>query len=198
MTRRCRGFTLIEVVIAAVLFSLIMLGLLTAMRGMADAAERSTAAIERIDNMRLISEALRNLISNAENIVIADIDVGHLPPLAGNAMEMLWFAPMPAYHSTGGLHLFHLAVQDFAGESTLVLQFIPYTEPPPQPDWSATEPYALLPGVEKVEIAYQGYLQDEWQESWEEPQLPARIRLQLAARGRFWPELVIPVYGGGA
>lgn len=195
MRRRAAGFTLVEVAIAAALFSLIMLGLLAALRGMGQASERATEHIQRIDDMRLISDVLRNLLGQAQLLSATEEGGSPLPPLSGAAQEIIWIAPMPAYHGTGGLHLFRLAQTQADGATPLILQYVPYTQPLTLPDWSAAESYRLLETTQSVAFAYQGAEGEEWLTEWVDPQLPARVRLRIAERERHWPELVAPIYG---
>lgn len=198
MKRHATGFTLVEVVIAAALFSLIMLGLLSAMRGMADSAGRITQHTERIDNIRLISDVLRNLLSSAQDINISTDSENHLPALVGSTHELIWIAPMPAYHGTGGLHLFRLAAMSPPGDArtTLTLSFVPFSLQLIVPNWSAVDPYILIPDVQNFNLGYQGVRDEQWLEDWSEPALPARISVHISSQERNWPEIIIPIYRG--
>lgn len=196
MSAKARGFTLIEVLIALVLLSLLMGGLLASLRTLGDTATRLETRGAQSEERRLVSGFLRQVIGG---LVSKPVDPGDgTPPLPflGGAAELVWVAPMPARHTVGGLHRFRLSRAGL-DEGALRLQFLPYAgDAAPAPDWGLADQRLLLEGLESLEIAYQLAGSRDWLSAWTEAdRLPARIRLRLEQEGVWWPELVIPLAG---
>lgn len=195
MRPKARGFTLIEVLIALVLLSLLMGGLLASLRTLGDTATRLEARAAQAEERRLVSGFLRQVVGG---LVRKPVDPGDgTPPLPflGGAAELIWVAPMPAHHTVGGLHRFRLSRADL-DEGALRLQFLPYVDDDTPPDWSLADQRLLLEGLQSLEIAYQLAGSRDWRSAWTEAdRLPARIRLRLEQEAVWWPELVIPLAG---
>lgn len=202
--RRRTGFTLVEVMVSLLLISMVMLGLLTAMRTMASSATSVEAVADRIADMTVISGFLRTTIRGVEDAgVLASGGSERFERIfIGNNRRLRWTGVMPAHHALGGLHVFELELVDggpgAAGTSSLYLHYQPYLGAQVQLLTQNRRSHRLIDGVDSMVIAYQ--VQDEsseWRDSWTGPEaeriLPARIRLQLRVNGRFWPEIVVPV-----
>lgn len=199
MRSRSRGFTLVEVLIALVLLSLIMTGLVASLRTFGDTASRIETRIEHAEEVRLVGGFLQQVIGDllGKQVTLEDGQVQQL--FFGSAEELIWLAPMPAHHGVGGLHMFRLRYRARATDPALTLQFAPYFGINRLPDWAALEQRDLLTGLQHLELAYQAAGSRDWLASWTDPQaFPARIRIRLEQRDRYWPELVIPLTGAEA
>lgn len=190
--RRAIGFTLVEVVVALTLVSLIMLALLAALRAFGDAGARLEARSARDDDMRLVSAFLRQALSEPSGKHLRRLPDGSVAGFfQGDAHALEWLAPMPARYGVGGLHRLRLALRG----RELVLQFVPFVPSADSIfDWSAAPAKVLATEVDELAIQYQGLGARRWERTWHEAMvLPARVRLQIAAGGRPWPDLVAAV-----
>lgn len=191
---RERGFTLVEVLIALTLLALIMLGLLSALRTLADGGERVEARTLQNDELRLVSRFLLHSIGSASPTihVLADSNAGLL--FAGGSVELVWLGSMPARHGAGGLARMRLAVFESGSVRILGLQFLPFDSRQPRVDWGAVEPQWLVEGVSHFKLQYQPIEGGEWRDQWSDANtLPGLVRILLSRDGRPWPDLVVPV-----
>ena len=187
-----RGMTLVEVVIALVLFALISLALTSAMSTMGQTLTKSSARIDSISDMRLISDFLRKTVG-APFFAFRQVEQQNLF-FHGDGRDLYWIGNLSGYQGPGGLHLMHLYLEPTAqGGSQLMLA---YTRWYPQPDWvpdfSQARPQVLITGVTDFSLQFQPTGADAaWQSDWTNPvQYPQAVRIRLAVDHRYWPEIV--------
>ena len=200
-TNRNAGFTIVEVVVALTILSLIMLATLTAVRTLGDTQARLETTLTRLDQMRMVSQFLRSTLRQAVPAVISDpASFGQQGAFQGNDSEVVLVAPMPAVEGGAGLQYMRLFVHD---ETDVAIQFSPYRLGETAPDWGNVDSYPLVDEVELFELEYRETLDGEWLPAWgeETPVIPQAIKLRIMAKGRFWPDLVVAIdqfsSGGG-
>ncbi|MDD3608305.1 MAG: prepilin-type N-terminal cleavage/methylation domain-containing protein [Halothiobacillaceae bacterium] len=195
MNRRSRGFTLMEIVIALVLVSLIMLGLLTALRSMGGAATRVDEVGARVDDARLVGNFLRSTLEQTLPLgrVTAE-GVGIY--FAGDSASMTWLAPLRIGPLRGGVHVLRLSTENGAEGRALILQAAPYVGDQSWPDWSQVEPQVLVRHVDSFQLGYQAAEGEDWRDGWGDAmRYPARVSVRLAVNGRRWPDTVVALVG---
>lgn len=199
-----RGFTLVEMMIALVVLSLISLGTLSAMRTMATTQERLTATTDRVDELRQVSQFLRASLRQAQ-----------VPPHSGfggtwaastgggltlaQHHELVWLAPFDAAGGASGLNYLRV----YADGDSLRIQFQPHREEFDQASWSGLEAGEMLVrNLEEFAVYYRLVSNGPWVEEIIEEDmmdgLPAAIRLVVKSRGRYWPEIVVSPDQGGS
>lgn len=196
-----RGFTLVEIVVALTLVSLIMLGLLGALRGLGDSSARVSQVSDRVADMRLISDFLRRAFATTEPL--AQIPPGNsgnpgnpaapaTPFFRGDPDAVVWVADFPARFGTRGLHFMRLGLIPDASGFALALDYLPYSGPQGAPDWSNSKTHLLVGSVDSFSLAYQGDAPgSSWEQKWDSQQLiPARMKISVQVSGRYWPELI--------
>ena len=60
-------------------------------------------------------------------------------------------------------------------------------------DWADAEFRVLVTGLEELDISTKGSVLDEWSARADDESMPALVRLQLRAAGRYWPDLILTV-----
>lgn len=190
-----RGLTLVEVVVALAVLSLIVLALGASLRGISQSAERVDQRVEAIDEMRVAVGFLQDLLGRTsplrapgpERVLLFD----------GQTSSLAWVAVMPARFGAGGRHAFRLAAEVLDdGSTALVLRHAPWApDAGAFPDWSAAEPRVLVREVERLALAYGGQgVESGWQPDWPvKDRLPPRVRLALGTAAGDWPLVVLPV-----
>lgn len=208
--RQQQGFTLVEIIIALVVLSLISLGSLTAMRTLADTQTKLNATVERVDEMRQVSRFLRNSLRQAM-----------LPPSSGGvgtgiwaemgrvgrgvlrheADELVWLGPLDSVGGFPGLN--YMRLYHDRGEQALRLQIAPYHRDLENIDWNLfDEGYLLAESVDEFELAYRMSVDEGWARSLvknenETEDIPAAIRINIRAQARYWPEIIVAPHQGG-
>jgi general secretion pathway protein J len=208
MLARGRGFTLVEVLVATALLSLVMLGLLTAMRSFAQSETRIDQRIRIEDDLRVSERFLRSTVSTVSpRLRRTPAGAPRQIDFAGGASALRWIGVMPARHGAGGLYRFHLYARRATAEApaALVLEFAPYVPGSEAlPDPIAVQSRAMANGIGEVRFRYRDDLAegDQWLAEWPHAdRLPHRIGLTMRADGLAWPEVimaVIPAVGPAA
>lgn len=204
---RIRGFTLVEVMVAMSLLSMVMLVLGVSIRSMGASAERVDGRTASIDQMRVATSFLHEIVGRVAGQAVEPPATGLL--FAGVADGMSWVGVMPARFGPAGRHFFHLGAERLGdGSAGLVLRFAPWRwEQKTMPDWTRADSRVLVRDVGSVALSYKGEGLDQgWLSAWpaDEKKLPPRFRLQLSAAGSEWPPIVIAMHplpageGGGA
>ena len=199
--KRSGGFTLVEVMIAITVFSLIMLGAMTAMRTLGRVNTSVSATVARSDEMRSVSQALRRLLEQVH------VSGGSRPasgtwgsPLGaggssayfeGDAREVTWLAPLMGVAGISGLHYLRLHVV----RDALVLDIARHRRDQREPDWNekVASP-VLMTGVTGFEVAYRPAFDEPWAREHgmdEQEQGLQAVRIRLRAGDRYWPDLVV-------
>ena len=190
-----RGFTLVELLIVLVLLSLITLALASAMRTAAQAEERIDARLERMDDLRIATDFLRAALGR----VSAQKRPGILEPgssqfyFMGTAAEVRWVGVMPARYGSGGRYHFRLYLAD---GHTLTLQYLPWIDSPPQPNWDVAPSIPLATGVTGLSLQYADTSDEpvQWGAPWAAPdRMPAHIAVTVQTVNGAWPDLVVPL-----
>ena len=200
MLRLRRGFTLVEVLVATALLSLVMLGLLTAMRSFAQSETRIDERIRIDDDLRVSERFLRSVMAAVSPRLGATAPgaPGEID-FAGDADSMRWIGVMPARHGAGGLYRFHLHARGAtaAEPAALVLEFAPFVPGFKAPlDAGAVQSRDMATGISEVRFRYQDNLEagEQWVAHWSHTdRLPRRVGLSIVSDRLPWPELVIDV-----
>jgi general secretion pathway protein J len=196
---RIRGFTLIEVMVAVTLLSMLMVATISAMRTLGNTRSSIEQLTERMDEIRVVSEFLRNSLGAAMPVPrvgqTAEAFTGgksYGTFFAGDATRLMWVAPLVAGADMGGVFVLYLTLVD----DTLELQWTPYQRDVQMLDWGAVEPRALLQSVEEFQVGYLAAYGQEWLDVWEGSQSnPIAVRINIRTAGKYWPELVIRLSG---
>lgn len=189
------GFTLVEVVVALAIFSLVMLATVTGLRtlGATQAAiERQTG---RVDEIRSVSSFIRETLESA----ILSSRRSRLS-LGGRSQESSYFEMTRdslAWKSTilfgeyyGGSYLVRVARE----EGQLVLRWIDPVLAGVAPDWSKAMSRVLVKELDDFRISYRAEFGSPWTEEPDRNVIPRLVRLQIQAAGRHWPDLICRVH----
>ncbi len=197
---RQRGFTLLEVMIALFILSMIMVATISALRGFGNTKATITQVTNRLDEVRVVSGFLRNSLGSAMPVSVGETRAPTFDrpkPSAtyfqGSASEMVWVAPLVAGADLGGAFVMQLYYTDQRVE----FRWYPYRPSAEKPNWTEVEPRILLEDVEAFTIGYLGDYGGEWLAEWSESSAnPVALRLNIKSRNKYWPELVMRLNPG--
>lgn len=193
--RRPAGFTLVEVVVALAILSLVMLATITGLRTLANTQGTLERMTDRVDEVRTVSSFLRDTMESSA----VGAGGGAGLALGGSSRESAYFdmtADSLAWKSTiligenfGGSYFVRVARE----EDLLVLRWHePDTSGQP-PDWAQADERTLVADLQAFEIAWRKDYRDEWRQQWEKGDVAGWVRLQVKAGDRYWPELIMQV-----
>jgi general secretion pathway protein J len=156
--KKVLGFTLLELMVVMALLSLLMTGLISALRTMAQTETKIDQRLDRLDALRTTHAFLSKALGG---ISVARIDMpGELGktmiPFSATAESLTWVGILSARPDVGGRRYFRLAIESQDDGDALVLRLAPCDADYAQPDWSVGEFHILTRRVGKLTIEAQG------------------------------------------
>jgi general secretion pathway protein J len=186
------GFTLLELLVVMALLSLLMIGLISAMRTMAQTETRIDQRLQRLDDLQTIRGFLSQTLSRVSNTKLdAPEAVGKsIVPFVATPDNITWVGALPARPGAGGRRYFRLAIENDDAQQALVLRIAPCGPDLEPPNWALAESHLLLHGVSKLNVFAQGQPPANdatlkiwprgWQSGWPVPdRLPEQVRLTI-------------------
>ena len=185
------GFTLVEVMVALTILSLVMLATITGLRTLANTQVAIERVTERVDEVRTVSSFLRD---SFETIILGSGSGGLT--LGGSGLDSTFFRVKPGAvewkaavlfgETYGGRYLLRVARED----KTLVLRWLERDSSAKPADWERAPSRVLLADLDEFHVSYRRGLADNWKDSWDRAGVPLLLRMKIKASGRFWPDLV--------
>lgn len=181
------GFTLLELLVALVVFGFLVAGLAQGTRFGLQAWATQARGIDAHADRDAADRTLRQLLG-----AMAPGSAQDPPNIVGTAHSLAFTTTLPAAAALASRDADAvLAVDARAG---LVLRWTPHRHavrlgPPPAPQQAE-----LLPGVQRMDLAYwRADGQGGWLAAWNDRDPPALVRIQLvfAAAGRHWPAIIV-------
>jgi general secretion pathway protein J len=204
---RQRGFTLLELLVVMVLLSVIMLGLVSSLRSMAQTETKIDERLQRLDEIRVARTFLQQTLTRVSSATLdaPDATGKTIIPFAATTDSLTWVGILPARPNVGGRHFFRLAIEDTPAGSELILRFAPWQPDLVFTDWPNTEARILIRGIRQMTIQArglppQGRTADEpwpagWQVGWPITNaLPEQLRLALVDAQGDWPEWTLALH----
>jgi general secretion pathway protein J len=192
---RTRGFTLIEVMIALTLLSMIMVATIAALRTFGNTKVTLEQMTNRVDEIRVVSGFLRNTIGAAMPVMrVGAIDdtledaAGFGTYFWGGPTHLVWVSRLVAGASLGGAFVMQVTYRD----DKLEIQWHPYVRSVEALHGDDVQSRVLLDDVEEFELGYLPAFGDEWVDEWAGIGAnPVAVRMNIKSRGKYWPELVM-------
>lgn len=182
-----RGFSLIEVVVALTVLSLISLAVVTALRTFAMTQERLDEVSSRTSEMRTVNRFLNRALVDALPLVRGAASGPH-SFLQGNRQELIWAAPFSASSRLGGVMIIRL----FIADGSLMMQLLPFNDTQQDMPWEAAESFPVVPQLDDFSLEYFDSQYGRWVAEWNSSLVnPDRIRISIAANGRHWPDMIV-------
>jgi general secretion pathway protein J len=185
-TRAANGFTLLELLVALVVFGFLMVGLTQGVRFGLLAWQSQARTTDASSEFDAVDRRLRQLIEQMDPGTEMDP-----PTLTAGPASLSFVTRLPVAAGPQTTPTVEAALLLDAGNN-LVLRWTPHQHvtqlgPPPAPSQAE-----ILPGVARLEFAYwrQGA---GWSSAWRPPELPALVRIRLVFGEndrRHWPDIV--------
>ncbi|GAB4212399.1 MAG: hypothetical protein Fur007_04610 [Rhodoferax sp.] len=190
------GFTLLELLVVMTLMSLLMVGMVSALRTMAQTETRIDQRLQRLDEWRSAYALLSGVLAH---VATPEMDVPDAPgkrriPWRMTPDTLTWVGEMPARPGVGGRTQFRLALESIPEAAdpapALVLRRAAWQPDAAAPDWDRAERTVLVHQVNALQFEAQGQRPrarnpnepwpQGWQTDWPVPDVaPQHLRLTL-------------------
>lgn len=185
--RRDSGFTLVEVLVALALISLLAAALYQGLRLGNRAWSALSARAAAVDEIGVAHRLVRQVIDQAYPLP-APTAQGFQVDFRGQAKGLLFWTPPPEIWAyPGGLIQARLQLRETDNRRDLVLSLSEDLANP-----ARTEEITLLRGISDLTVDYFG---SDWRSTWQnQPRLPQLVRLRITfpeGDRRNWTELVV-------
>ena len=190
-----RGFTLLEILVAMALLSVVMLALGSAMNTIARTQERIDQKLMRSDDFRVSASFMQNALGRVSTRKRNGISTEGASDLffVGSPAVVAWVGVMPPHYGGGGRSFFRLALEPSGPSRSLVIRFVPWRDGSEFPDWSQADWRVLATDVTSFNIQYEDPRQSPalWTPAWtQRDRLPDRVSLRVATTSGEWPVIV--------
>jgi general secretion pathway protein J len=195
-SRRGDGFTLVELLIALTLISMLMTVLFGSL-GLASRAWQAAAeADDRTDRRFTVHDWLRRELELAQPVLVQNDSSGSVLAFSGRARSLRFVAPLPAHLGGGGFSRIDLLVEDTADGSRLLMTAGRFE--PSAVSAAPTHQRILAEDLRSASFSYFGTDEDggepRWRDEWVGmTELPLLVRLSAQPIGdrRVWPPLIV-------
>jgi len=190
------GFTLVELLVALALFSLLAILLFDNVHFGLQAWQRGGAHAEDLEHELASQDLLRRMIGNIYPMLGADGAVQPRLDFEGGREAISFLGSAPIVTGGGGRFRFKVSAEQRQGRTDLVMSSSPELG---DPDRSMATKTTLLTDIEGIEFGYLGETKTPqgvpWQDSWiGRSELPRLVRIRVgfhSGDARAWPELLI-------
>jgi general secretion pathway protein J len=188
------GFTLLEVLLAMSLLSIMVVLLFSSLRTGAQSWQRGEVKIAQVNEKAVVYQFFKRHIPTIKPLWDDFSDDEKVFAFQGTKKSMRFVSVFPASAARKGFQLFTVEM-DKVDRQTILVKVAPfYLQQDDQP-WEQEE-VILLENVDEFQFAYfdKGEDNDEavWMESWQEKEyLPALIKIRVSLTDQsFWPDMV--------
>jgi general secretion pathway protein J len=191
------GFTLVELLVALALFSLLATLLFDNVRFGLHAWQHGSAHADNFEHTMVSQDLLRRLIGNVYPMFVADGGAQPRIDFDGTKEAVRFLGNAPTVISGGGRFRFKVFVEQQQSRKDLIMSATPELADPQ--DFSMSTRTLLLSDIDRAEISYFGDAGSErtaqWVDSWtQHSDMPRLVRIRIVFRPedtRLWPELLI-------
>jgi len=193
-----RGFTLIEVLIAMTLLSIMVILLFSSLRMAAESWNAGENKIIEVNKKAVVYQFFKRHLATIKPVSLQAAEDGSMPEpgFQGQNQFMRFVAGLPASSARKGLQIFTVGFDtDFP--SSLMVTLSPYQQN--LAGQTSPEKVVLLENVKNYSFSYFGSMDETgnsgWQEQWTIlDRLPQLIKVSIVLDDdSLWPEMVFPV-----
>ena len=202
-TQRVRGFTLIEVLIAMTLLSIMVVLLFSSLKICADSWEKGESKISDVNEIAVVYNFFQRHLSEAKPLWNDLSPEERTFSFQGKAQSLQFVSAFPASAGRSGLQLFSLSQQEEDNEQVIKVTLTPFFPAAEGEEWHKEE-VTLTRHVSDFTLAYfgseDGTGEGSWQEEWLDKEvLPQLVKINIKLEnGIFWPDMIVGLKVAGA
>ncbi len=198
-----QGFTLIEVIIAMTLLSIMMALLFGSMRISSESWQKGEAKIADVNNVAVVYQFFQQHLTTAKPLWDDFSEENKSLSFQGHKQSLQFVSSFPASAKKSGSQLFSLKLLSEKDENYIQVSIKPFFPVIKGEEWKPEE-VTLLNHVKDISFSYlnvdetqpEGFWQDEWFNMDTMPRL-VKIKIELD-NGGFWPEMVFELKASNA
>lgn len=197
MTAKNNGFTLIEILIAMSLLSVMVILLFGSLRMAAQSWEVGEAKIMDVNQKAVVFQFFKRHLNTIRPVdMLLDLEnpdamTQQQQVFKGHPQALRFAASLTASSTRKGLQIFEIGL-DPQQSSTLLVSLTPYQQIKPDP----VEPVVLLKNIERFNLQYFGkteaVAEPVWQDEWLLfDRLPNLIKVSILLKDHsYWPDMI--------
>lgn len=189
-----QGFTLIEVLLAMTLLSVMMTLLFVSLKICAESWEKGEKKIFEVSETAGVVNFFQRHLVMAKPLWNDFTQEERLFSFQGDRQSLQFVSSFPASAGRAGLQLFNIRLVKENRENLIKVTIVPFYPVAEGDDW-LTEEETLIKGVADVSLAYfgqeEGETESRWLDQWRgRDQLPQLVRIKIELENKvFWPEM---------
>lgn len=201
-TRHCRAFTLLEVLIAMTLLSIMVTLLFGSLRIAAQSWNAGENKVAEVNAKAVVYQFFKRHLTAVRPLPMPTNPDTLIPSaeqaFQGRSQALRFVAALPAASARKGLQIFRIGL-DANQKSTLLVGLKPYQQADTENNIAEERPEVLLKDIAALKFSYFGKTEDmadaQWREDWRQAdRLPALIKVSIQlADDSYWPDMVFPL-----
>ena len=190
-----KGFTLIEVLIALTLLSIMVVLLFTSLKICADSWEKGETKITAVNEIAVVYNFFQHHLATAKPLFNTSATGEKSFSFQGNSQSMQFVSAFPASAGKLGLQLFSVSLLEEDNDQFINVALVPFINLAEDENPSKEE-VTLIKHVNEFKLSYfgseDGMTEGSWNEEWvNKTVLPSLIKINITlANGYFWPEMI--------
>jgi general secretion pathway protein J len=202
-SKAIQGFTLMEVLIALTLLSIMVVLLFTSLKICADSWQKGESKIAEVDEIGVVYNFFPRHLSSARPLWNDFNEEEKIFSFQGKPQSLQFVSAFPASAGKSGLQLISVFLQDEDQERVIKVVLTPFL-PVPEGEELHKEEVTLIRHVSGLTLAYfgseDGIVESTWQDQWLEKQVqPKLVKIKIDLENEvFWPEMIIELKAVGS
>lgn len=195
--RVSKGFTLIEVLIALTLLSIMIVLLFTSLKICADSWEKGENKINNVNQIAVVYNFFQHHLATAKPLFTNTTAGEQRFSFQGQAQSLQFVSSFPASAGKLGLQLFSINLQEEDNDQAINVSLIPFVTSSEDDESSNKEEVTLINHVSSFKVTYFGTEsatgEGAWVDEWiDKETLPKLVKINIAlANDMFWPEMIL-------
>jgi general secretion pathway protein J len=191
-----KGFTLIEVLIAMTLLSIMVVLLFSSLKICADSWEKGESKITDVNEIAVVYNFFQRHLSEAKPLWNDFTEEERTFSFQGKAQFLQFVSAFPASADRSGLQLFSIDLQEEDNEQVIKVTLTPFFPVSEGEEWHKEE-VNLIKHVSDFNMVYfgsdDGVSEGSWQEEWLDKEVvPRLVKISIKLENEiYWPEMII-------